>query len=73
MLTPNELRALGFQVAIFPAAGFLAACEALTRVYAALRDEGASTATGVKLFDFKEFNALMGFDDVIEFEGRYEG
>ena len=72
ILTPRELEDLGFQIAIFPAAGFLAAAEALTRIYTALRDEGSSSAAGVPLYPFKDFVALMGFDEILEFESRYE-
>ncbi len=72
VLTPNELEALGFRVAIFPASGFLAATEALTRVYAALHDTGASTADGAPLHAFKDFIDLMGFDEVLEFESRFD-
>jgi carboxyvinyl-carboxyphosphonate phosphorylmutase len=72
VLTPAELEALGFQVAIFPASGFLAATEALSRVYAALRETGASTADGAPLHAFKDFIDLMGFDEVLEFESRYD-
>ena len=72
VLTPNELEALGFQVAIFPASGFLAATEALSRVYAALYNSGSSNVEGAPLHDFKDFLALMGFDEVLEFESRFE-
>ena len=72
VLTPNELEALGFQVAIFPASGFLAATEALSRVYAALYNSGSSNVEGAPLHDFKDFLALMGFDEVLEFERRFE-
>ena len=72
VLTPNELEALGFRVAIFPASGFLAATEALSRVYAALYNSGSSNVEGAPLHDFKDFLALMGFDEVLEFESRFE-
>ena len=72
VLTPNELEALGFQVAIFPASGFLAATEALSRIYAALYNSGSSNVEGAPLHDFKDFLALMGFDEVLEFESRFE-
>ena len=72
VLTPNELEALGFQVAIFPASGFLAATEALSRVYEALYNSGSSNVEGAPLHDFKDFLALMGFDEVLEFESRFE-
>ena len=72
VLTPNELEALGFRVAIFPASGFLAATEALSRVYASLYKSGSSNVEGAPLHDFKDFLALMGFDEVLEFESRFE-
>lgn len=72
VLTPAELADLGFQVGIYPASGFLAVGEALTRVYTSLRDEGSSAASGAPLADFKAFLALMGFDEILEFESRYE-
>lgn len=73
VLTPDELAALGFQVAIFPASGFLAATETLTRIYRALHDHGASSAADIELHPFGAFNELMGFDEIIEFEDRFEG
>ena len=72
VLTPAALQALGFNIAIFPASGFLAVTEALSRVYRALRDEGSSEAAGVPLHAFQDFIALMGFDEVLEFESRYD-
>ena len=73
VLTPDELAAIGFRVAIFPAAGFLAATEALNRVYRALRDHGSSGAANTTLHPFGDFNELMGFREVIAFEDRFEG
>ena len=72
ILTPLELAELGFQVAIFPASGFLGATEALTRVYRALHDHGASSAADADLHAFGDFNKLMGFDEIIDFEDRFE-
>ena len=73
VMTPDELAAIGFRVAIFPAAGFLAATEALSRVYRALRDHGSSGAADTTLHPFGDFNELMGFREVIAFEDRFEG
>jgi 2-methylisocitrate lyase-like PEP mutase family enzyme len=72
VLTPAELADLGYDIAIFPASGFLAATAALSGAYAGLRDSGAASATGVPLHGFKDFVALMGFDEVLEFEARWE-
>ena len=69
--TPAELAELGFQVAIFPAAAFLAAGAVVTRIYEALRDAGSAKAAGVPLYDFKDFSVMMGFQDVWDFEKRW--
>ena len=71
VLKPAELKELGFRIAIFPAAGVLAACQALTSVYGALKETGDAEQGGVGLFSFAEFNELMGFDDIVEFEERF--
>lgn len=71
VLTPAELAEIGYRIAIFPAAGFLATCQALTSAYTALGTTGNVEDGGVRLFPFGEFNDLMGFGDVIEFEDRY--
>jgi 2-methylisocitrate lyase-like PEP mutase family enzyme len=70
MLPANRLAELGYSVAIFPAVGFLAAGEALQRAYADLQQNGTST-DAVPMFSFAEFNKLVGFEDVWEFERRY--
>lgn len=71
MLPNEQLKSLGFSVAIYPAVGFLAAGYALQNAYADLQKNGASTAA-VPMADFSEFNKLMGFEDVWEFERRYK-
>ena len=71
MLPVDHLAKLGFALAIFPAVGFLAAGLALQSAYADLQKHGTSTKA-VPMFDFSEFNKLMGFDDVWEFERRYK-
>lgn len=71
VMTPDELAALGYRIAIFPSAGFLAACNALTAAYSALKETGDAEKGGVDLFPFGEFNDLMGFNDIVEFEDRY--
>ncbi len=72
IMTPNELAEIGYQIAIFPASGFLAMTQILTNVYQGLRDQGSSTASGAELYAFKDFVALMGFDEIMEFEAHYD-
>ena len=62
---------IGYQVAIFPATGFLAAAQALQRAYAALHAHGSSAGRDLDLFAFAEMNRLMGFEQVWAFEQRH--
>lgn len=66
LLAADELHALGFKIALYPATGFLAAAAALADAYRALGATGSSR--GVALYPFAEMNALMGFPSVHDFE-----
>jgi 2-methylisocitrate lyase-like PEP mutase family enzyme len=70
VLPSEKLKALGFSIAIYPAVGFLAAGEALRRAYTDLKQNGTTT-DAVPMYSFSEFNKLIGFEDVWEFERRY--
>jgi 2-methylisocitrate lyase-like PEP mutase family enzyme len=70
MLPADRLKALGFSIAIYPAVGFLSAAEALRRAYADLKQNGTTTSA-VPMYSFSDFNKLIGFEDVWEFERRY--
>ena len=71
VLPAARLEALGFALAIYPAAGFLAAAQALHQQYAHLRETGSSVDGPVPLYDFMAFSKLMGFEDVWEFDRRH--
>jgi len=70
LLPTKRLAELGYAAAIFPAVGFLATAHALTQAYADLKDNGATTDRA-PMFSFAEFNELIGFKDVWDFERRY--
>jgi len=70
MLPADRLKALGFSIAIYPAVGFLSAGEALRRAYTDLKENGTTTSA-VPMYSFSDFNKLIGFEDVWEFERRY--
>ena len=65
----DRLQALGFRIAIFPVAALLAAAEAMQRVYRSLKETGATGKSD--LFGFGEFNKLMGFEDIWQFEREH--
>ncbi len=71
LMTREELRQIGYRIAIFPATGFLSVAQVLTRAYGALRAEGSSKGAGLDLFPFSEMNKLMGFERVWEFDRQH--
>jgi len=71
MLAADKLKDLGYAIAIHPALGFLSAGQALRNAYADLKKNG-TTSTDVPMYSFTEFNDLIGFQDVWEFERRYK-
>jgi 2-methylisocitrate lyase-like PEP mutase family enzyme len=70
MIPAKRLAEIGFAIAIFPVAGLLASAAALEAAYADIRDHGASTGD-VAMYPFEQFNRLIGFPEIWEFERRY--
>lgn len=68
LLSRQRLAELGYQLAIYPATGFLAVGKALESVYSQLRDTGSSAACRNDLADFKGFCRTMGFEQVWKFD-----
>ena len=66
-----QLAEIGYQLAIFPSMTGLAAAAAVENALRHLKSEGTSNAPEVKLFGFEEFNSLIGFEEVWEFEKRW--
>lgn len=72
MRSVDEMKALGYQMAIFPALTSLASAWAVENVLReAIGQGGTPEPEGVPLFSFKEFCSLIGFDEVWEFEKKW--
>lgn len=71
ILDHQTLKDLGYGLAIFPAAGFLAAAAAFQSVYETLKQTGSSAGGPTPLHDFGAFSQLMGFDWVKSFDERH--
>jgi 2-methylisocitrate lyase-like PEP mutase family enzyme len=71
VLSRARLGELGFQVAIYPAAGFLATAATLDALYRHVTATGSSIDAPVPLFDFKQLTEILGFPDVHAFERRW--
>lgn len=70
ILPAARLKEIGYNIAIYPAAGFLAAAAALERAYTHLREHGDSIAMGDP-YGFARMTELMGFPEVWEFDKRW--
>ena len=71
LLSAEELKDLGYQIVIFPGTAFLAAGSAVQSVYQHLKATGSSRGLPTPLYDFEEFNRLMGFEEVWAFEKKW--
>ena len=67
----TELAEIGYKLAIFPSATGLAAAQAAANALQVLKTEGTSNSPNLPLFSFAEFNHLIGFDEVWDFERRW--
>lgn len=71
ILSATELADIGYAMAIYPAMTGLAAAQAAENALAAFVKTGTSVTPAQPLFDFAEFNELIGFPEVWEFERRW--
>ena len=71
MLQAEKLCALGYRIAIYPAAGMTAACAALDRAYRYLLEHGSLIGAPHETFSMQQLHELSGFPDVWEFERRH--
>ena len=71
LLSAEKLKDLGYQIVIFPGTAFLAAGSAVQSVYQHLKATGSSRGLPTPLYDFEEFNRLMGFEEGGAFEKKW--
>jgi len=70
VLPGKELKALGYTIAIHPAAGFLSCAAGLDKAFKDLKEHGTVT-DATPMYDFSEFTNMIGFPDVWAFDKRY--
>jgi len=68
MCSRAELEDLGYKIAIFPGASFLAAGAAMRSVYGEILAKGSTKAWTGELYPFNNFSKLMGFERIWAFE-----
>ena len=67
----TELQDIGYALAIFPSVTGLAAAAAAESALRTLKTKGTSVSADLPLFDFREFQSLIGFEDVWTFERQW--
>ena len=68
ILSRAELERLGFKLAIFPVAGFLAMAASLQSVYGEILETGSTKSWPGEFYPFEKFSRLMGFERIWAFE-----
>jgi 2-methylisocitrate lyase-like PEP mutase family enzyme len=71
ILDKKKLAEIGYKLAIFPSATGLAAAAAAYNALTVLKTQGTSNSPDLPLFSFAEFNSLIGFEEVWDFERRW--
>jgi len=67
----TELAEIGYALAIYPSITGLAAGAAIENAFRVFKAEGTSDSPNLPLFDFREFQSLIGFEDVWAFERKW--
>ena len=67
----DELKAIGYAMAIYPSITGLAAAAAVENALRVFKAEGTSNSPNLPLFNFREFQSLIGFEDVWAFERKW--
>ena len=69
--TPEQLRALGYRLIVWPLAGLFASARAMADAYGTLRKSGTTAAMQGRQMDFVEFNEVIGVDEKYTLDARY--
>jgi 2,3-dimethylmalate lyase len=64
LMSPQELKELGFDLIVWPLAPLYSIAKSLTEVYSTLRRDGSTTKILDRLMPFDEFNEIVGLEEV---------
>ena len=67
----TELAEIGYALAIYPSITGLAASAAIENALTIFKAEGTSNSPNLPLFNFREFQSLIGFEEVWAFERKW--
>jgi len=66
--TPEELKAMGFNIVVYPLSGLYAATRALANVYGTLASKGTTRDSMDSLAHFNEFSSIISMEEKIQLE-----
>jgi 2-methylisocitrate lyase-like PEP mutase family enzyme len=72
LMSPEELKELGFDLVVWPLAPLYAVAQSLTEVYATLRREGSTKKILDRLMPFDDFNEIVGLQEKYSLDQKYK-
>jgi 2,3-dimethylmalate lyase len=72
LMTPVELKDLGFDLIVWPLAPLYSIARSLSDVYKTLRRDGSTLAVLDRLMPFDEFNEIVGLNDKYALDAKYK-
>ena len=71
VVSAENLKAYGFNIAIYPSAGMSVVCAALESSYGHLKKKGSTEGSPTPAYTMAQLHDLTGFPEVWEFEKRF--
>jgi methylisocitrate lyase len=68
---PDALRALGYQLIVWPLSGLFASARAVADAYGTIRQTGTTDAVRDRQMQFAEFNQIIGVEEKYALDARY--
>lgn len=69
--TPEELKAMGFHLIVYPFTSIYASARAMLDALKILKENGTTRDHLDKVTSFQEFNQLLGLESCLELEKKY--
>jgi 2,3-dimethylmalate lyase len=71
LMSPQELKELGFDLIVWPLAPVYSVAKSLAEVYSTLRRDGSTTAILDRLMPFDDFNEIVGLEEKYSLDQKY--
>ena len=72
LMGPEELKALGFELIVWPLAPLYGVAQTLTEIYGTLRRQGSTETILDRLMPFNQFNEIVGLEEKYALDAKYK-